>query len=70
MENAQRRLADVKRTARALGKHPVTVYRWMENYKCTGRLSVFLRKGRSDQGAGRLSVKVEKIIDAAIKKIY
>jgi putative transposase len=70
MESAQRRFADVKRTARALGKHPVTVYRWMENYKRTGRLSVFLRKGRSDRGISRLSKKIEKIIDAAIRKIY
>jgi len=31
---------------------------------------VFLRKERSDRGARRLSNKVEKIIDAAIKKIY
>jgi len=31
---------------------------------------VFLRKERSDRGAQRLSNKVEKIIDAAIKKIY
>src|SRR6202011_3602740 len=31
---------------------------------------LFLRKERSDRGARRLSNKVEKIIDAAIKKIY
>jgi hypothetical protein len=42
----------------------------MENYKRTGRLSVFLRKGRSDRGASRLSKKVERIIDTAIGKIY
>jgi putative transposase len=34
------------------------------------RLSVFLRKERSDRGTSRLSDKVEKIIDAAIRKIY
>ena len=52
------------------GKHPATVYRWIENYGRSERLSVFLRKERSDRGARRLSNKVEKIIDAAIKKIY
>src|SRR5271165_3060161 len=41
-----------------------------ENYGRSERLSVFLRKERSDRGARRLSNKVEKIIDAAIKKIY
>ena len=70
MEAAQRTLADVERTARVLGRHPVTVYRWIENYKRTGRLSVFLRKRRSDRGASRLPNTVDKIIDGAIKKIY
>lgn len=31
---------------------------------------MFLRKERSDRGTSRLSDKVEKIIDAAIRKIY
>jgi putative transposase len=70
MEGAQRTLADVEKTARILGRHPVTVYRWIENYKRTGRLSVFLRKQRSDRGASRLSNEVDKIIDSAIKQIY
>lgn len=70
MENVQRALTDVRKTARLLGKHPVTVYRWIENYKRTGRLSVLLRKERSDRGTSRLSNKVEQIIDAAIKRIY
>jgi hypothetical protein len=56
--------------ARVLGRHPVTVYRWIENYKRCERLSVFLRKRRSDRGTGRLSSNVEKIIDTAIKSVY
>ena len=70
MEEAERTLADVKKTADALGRHPVTVYRWIQNYKRTGRLSVFLRKQRSDRGTSRLLSKVDKIIETAIKKIY
>jgi putative transposase len=70
MEGAERTHADVKKTAEALGRHPVTVYRWIQNYKRTGRLSVFLRKQRSDRGKSRLLDKVDKIIDTAIKKIY
>ena len=65
----KRTFAHIKKAARALGKHPATVYRWIENYGRSERLSVFLRKERSDRGARRLSNKVEKIIDAAIKKI-
>src|SRR5271165_1007506 len=70
MGNSERTFAHIKKAARALGKHPATVYRWIENYGRSERLSVFLRKERSDRGAKRLSNKVEKIIDAAIKKIY
>ena len=67
MGNLERTFADVKKAARALGKHPATVYRWIENYGRSERLSVFLRKGRSDRGARRFSNKVEKIIDTAIQ---
>ena len=70
MEKSGRTAADVKRAAQLLGKHPVTVYRWLENYRRCERLSVFLRKGRSDRGSSRLADKVEKIIAAAIKSIY
>src|SRR6266436_3967755 len=70
MGNSERTFAHIKKAARALAKHPATVYRWIEDYGRSERLSVFLRKERSDRGARRLSNKVEKIIDAAIKKIY
>jgi putative transposase len=62
-------LANVKKVARVLGKHPATVYRWIEDYKHSERLSVFLRKERSDRGTSRLSSEVNKIIDTAINKI-
>ena len=70
MDKSKRTLAHVKKAARALGKHPATVYRWIENYERFERLSVFLRKQRSDRGTRRLSNRIEKIIDSAIKKIY
>ena len=63
-------MANVKKVARVLGKHPATVYRWIEDYKYSERLSVFLRKERSDRGTSRLSSKIDKIIDTAINKIY
>jgi putative transposase len=70
MDAAKRTLADVERAARVLGKHRVTVYRWIEDYERAGRLSILLRNKRSDRGASRLSNKVEKIIDTAIKSVY
>ena len=42
----------------------------MEAYERSERISVFLRKDRSDRGKSRLSKKVNAIIEAAIKKIY
>jgi putative transposase len=65
-----RTFANVKKVARVLGKHPATVYRWIGDYKRSERLSVFLRKERSDRRTSRLSSKVNKIIDTAINKIY
>jgi putative transposase len=65
-----RTFANVKKVARVLGKHPATVYRWIGDYKRSERLSVFLRKERSDRRTSRLSSEVNKIIDTAINKIY
>jgi putative transposase len=70
MEPAERTLEKIQNVADALDKHPATVYRWMEAYERSQRISVFLRKGRSDRGKTRLSNKVDAIIKTAIKKIY
>ena len=67
---AQRTLANVKEVAEALGKHPATIYRWMDEYDHTRRLSVFLRKERSDQGLKRLPLELDQIIEQAIKDKY
>jgi len=40
MGNSERTFAHIKKAARALGKHPATVYRWIENY---GRSETSLR---------------------------
>ena len=66
----KRTFAEVNKIAHALRKHPSTIYRWIGDYKRTERLSVFLRKERSDRGKSRLSNKLNAIIDAAINKIY
>jgi len=70
MDEAKRTRAVVTRVAHAIGKHPATIYRWIQQYKNSERLSVLLRKERSDRGKSRLPAKVNRIIDAAIKKIY
>jgi putative transposase len=42
LDGTGRTLAKVSAVATALGKHPSTIYRWMEEYERTERLSVFL----------------------------
>lgn len=70
MNPAERTLADVKLVADAQGKHPSTIYRWIDEYTRTKRVSVFLRKVRSDQGARRISEALEQIILNAISNRY
>jgi putative transposase len=70
MDRAKRTLAKVQKCADALGKHPATIYRWMKAYEHSERISIFLRKGRTDRGKSRLSNQVNAIIETAIKKIY
>jgi len=70
MSKAERTRAHVEKVAKIVGRHPATVYRWIDDYNRAQRLSVFLRKGRSDRGRSRLSASVNALIEAAIKKIY
>ena len=70
MDRAKRTFEKVQTIADAVGKHPATIYRWIEAYERSERISVFLRKGRSDRGKTRLSNKINGIIETAIKKIY
>lgn len=70
MVASERTLAVVKTVADSLGKHPATIYRWIDKYSKTRRLSVLLPKWRSDRGSKRLSPKVEAVIDQAIQDKY
>ena len=70
MTPAERTLEKVQQVAAVVRKHPATVYRWIEAYERSERISAFLRKGRSDRGKSRLSKEVDAIVETAIKKIY
>jgi putative transposase len=37
LSRAQRTLARVQKAADALGRHPATIYRWIEKYRSAGR---------------------------------
>jgi hypothetical protein len=64
--HTERTFAEVNKIALGLGKHPSTIYRWIEDYERTERLSIFLRKERSDRGKSRLPDKVNAIIGAPL----
>jgi putative transposase len=70
MDPSKRTFEKVQRIAAAVGKHPATIYRWLQVYERCERISALLRKGRSDFGKNRLSKRVDTIIENAIKKIY
>jgi putative transposase len=70
MTPTERTLEKVQKAAGVVRKHPATVYRWIEAYERSERISAFLRKGRSDRGESRLSKEVDAIIETAINKIY
>src|SRR5258706_7477818 len=67
MDGIERTRAAVEKVAKILKKHPATIYRWIESYNCSGRLSALLRRNRADRGKSRLSSKVDTIIEDAIK---
>lgn len=69
-DRSQRSLADIQATAAKLGKHTATIYRWLDEYARSGRISALLRKERSDRGGYRLSAEIEKIVTKAINEIY
>ena len=48
MDKAQRTRSHVEKVARILDRHPATIYRWIDAHDHSERVSVLLRKGRSD----------------------
>jgi putative transposase len=66
----RKNFAEVNAIAEQLGCHPATIYRWIKEYAKTQRLSVLLRKRRSDAGKKRLPVPQEEIIEEAIRTKY
>jgi hypothetical protein len=60
MDSKKRTRAHVEKLAKVLRKHPATIYRWIEAYNDSRRVSAFLRKSRSDQGGSRLPKGVDE----------
>lgn len=70
LEMRRRTKQDVAERAKEFDLHPHTLYRWMNRYETTGKVTAFLRVGRPEKGITKLPEAVEKIIRAAIKNKF
>lgn len=61
---------DVRAVAQAVGKDPVTIYRWMSRYEETGFVSSLIRPPRADRGQSRLDPAVDAIVTEVIHSVY
>lgn len=65
-----RSLADIDKAAADLGKSRSTIYEYLGKYDKSRRVSVFIRKQRSDKGTSKLPEKVKAIVDRVLSDFY
>ena len=57
MDNVERTRAHVEKVAKIVGKHPATIYRWIDAYNRSKRLSVFPHRQRRHGPSRRLDAR-------------
>lgn len=63
--------AKVQAQAVSVGRHPATLYRWLEQYRRGGRVSTLVPTKRGmDHGQSRLAPDVEAVLSATIDEVY
>lgn len=63
--------AKVRARAEAAGRHPATLYRWLEQYRRGGRVSTLVPTKRGmERGQSRLAPEVEAVVSATIDEVY
>lgn len=63
--------AKVRTRAEAAGRHPATLYRWLEQYRRGGRVSTLVPTKRGmDRGQSRLDPEVEAVVSTTIDEVY
>lgn len=71
LEQARAGRRDVERIAAESEKHPTTIYRWLRQFRETGKVSSLLPTGSDGgRGKGRLNERIEAIIEATIGEYY
>ena len=63
--------AKVQAQAESVGRHPATLYRWLEQYRRGGRVSTLAPTKRGmNHGQSRLDPEVEAVLSATIDEVY
>lgn len=63
--------AKVQARAESVGRHPATLYRWLEQYRRGGRVSTLAPTKRGmDRGQSRLDPDVEAVVSTTIDEVY
>lgn len=66
----RRSLAQVKERAQQCGVGVSTLYGWLKDFDRIGKVSVFLRKTRSDKGKRAVSLEAEAVIKKVLEEHY
>ena len=61
--------SEVAVAAKLIDKSVPTIYRWLSEFEKDGTIAIFLPKERKDKGDGRLSDKLEEMIQESIKRL-
>ncbi|MBB5235394.1 Mu transposase C-terminal domain-containing protein [Deinococcus budaensis] len=62
--------ARVAERAAAAGVHPATIYRWIDAFEQSGKLSALLPKERRDKGSYKIDTATEAIVQEVIDELY
>ena len=70
LDNPMRTVKDIQNHAAKVGIHFVTLYRWLNLFETTSRLSAVMRQQRNDKGVTKLAPELEKIVTDAIEAFF
>ena len=66
----RRSRADIQAAAQKLSCSEITIYKHLDTWEKSRRVSAFIRKPRSDKGKSRLDSQVQKTIDEVVETYY
>jgi len=70
LDNPRCTFQDIQNRAVEVGIHFVTLYRWLNLFETTGKISVFMRQQRKGKGVTKLAPEVDKIVTDTIEAVF